>query len=49
MIKAGKKLDILATNDLDDPSAASPAVAHGMLVIKGSKYLYGIGKKSLSR
>lgn len=45
VIKAGPKLDILATNDLEDPSPASPAAAHGMLVIKGGKFLYGIGKK----
>jgi len=45
VIKAGPKIDILATNELGDGSSASPAVAHGMLILKGSKYLYGIGKK----
>ena len=45
VVKAGHQLDIVATNDLDDPGPASPAAAHGMLVIKGAKYLYGIGKR----
>ena len=45
VIKAGEKLDRLATNDLEDQSPASPAAAHGMLVIKGGRFLYGIGKK----
>ena len=45
VIKAGPKLDIVATNELDDGSSASPAVAPGMLIIKGTKYLYGIGRK----
>ena len=45
VIKAGPKLDILATNDLEDPSPASTAAAHGMLVIKGGRFLYGVGMK----
>ncbi|HEV2971121.1 MAG TPA: PQQ-binding-like beta-propeller repeat protein [Pirellulales bacterium] len=45
VIKAGPNLDILSVNDLDDPGPASPAAAHGMLILKGSKYLFGIGKK----
>jgi outer membrane protein assembly factor BamB len=45
VIKAGHQLDIVATNDLDDPSPASPAAAHGMLVIKGGKNLYGIANR----
>ncbi|HEY2148444.1 MAG TPA: hypothetical protein VGH32_10935, partial [Pirellulales bacterium] len=45
VIKATEKLDRLATNDLEDPSPASPAVGHEMLVIKGGRFLYGIGNK----
>ncbi len=45
VIKAGERLDRLAANDLEDPSPASPAAAHGMLVIKGGQFLYGIGTK----
>jgi outer membrane protein assembly factor BamB len=45
VLRAGPKLDILATNDVGDGSDASPAVSDGKIVLKGSKFLYGIGKK----
>jgi outer membrane protein assembly factor BamB len=45
VLKAGPKLDILATNDLGDGCEASPAVADGKIFLKGSKFLYCIGKK----
>jgi outer membrane protein assembly factor BamB len=45
VIQAGPKLDVLGTNDLGDPSQASPAVAGGRLYIKGGRNLYCIGSK----
>jgi outer membrane protein assembly factor BamB len=45
VIQAGPKLDLLATNDLGDPSQASPAVSGGRIFLKGRKHLYCIGKK----
>jgi outer membrane protein assembly factor BamB len=36
----------LAINDLGDGGAASPAVAHGRLYLKGNRFLYCIGKPS---
>jgi outer membrane protein assembly factor BamB len=45
VLPMGSRFEILATNDLGDDSAASPAVAHGRLFIKGARYLYCIGKK----
>jgi outer membrane protein assembly factor BamB len=45
VLKAGPKLEVLATNDLGDPSEASPAVSDGKIVLKGSKYLYCVGEK----
>jgi outer membrane protein assembly factor BamB len=45
VIKAGPKLEVLATNDLADPSEASAAVSDGKIILKGSRYLYCIGKK----
>jgi outer membrane protein assembly factor BamB len=45
VLAAGSRLETLATKDLGDDSAASPAVAHGRLYIKGRKYVYCIGKK----
>jgi outer membrane protein assembly factor BamB len=44
VLKAGPKLDILATNDLGDGSAASPAVADGKLFLKGRKWLFCVGE-----
>ncbi len=45
VVRPGEKLDIVAKSDLDDPSAASPAVSNGRIYIKGSRRLYCIGKK----
>ncbi|HTU18172.1 MAG TPA: PQQ-binding-like beta-propeller repeat protein [Gemmataceae bacterium] len=45
VVKAGAKLDVLAVNDLEDRSQASPAVANGYIFLKGRKYLYCIGDK----
>ncbi|HEV3436354.1 MAG TPA: PQQ-binding-like beta-propeller repeat protein [Gemmata sp.] len=45
VLKAGPKLDILATNDLGDSGPASPAVADGKLFLKGRKWLFCVGAK----
>jgi outer membrane protein assembly factor BamB len=45
VLQAGPTLKILATNDLGDASEASPAVSDGKIILKGSKFLYCIGKK----
>lgn len=45
VLKAGPKLEVLATNDLSDASQASPAAANGRIILKGRRFLYGIGKK----
>lgn len=45
VLQAGPKLEVLATNDLNDPSQASPAVADGRLYLKGRRHLYCVGKK----
>jgi outer membrane protein assembly factor BamB len=45
VIKAGPKPEILATNDLDDGSQASPAVAEGKIYLKGRHFIYCISKK----
>jgi outer membrane protein assembly factor BamB len=45
ILRAGPKLDILAVNDLSDPSRATPAVAGGRIYFKGTRYLFCIGKK----
>jgi outer membrane protein assembly factor BamB len=43
VIKPGPKLDIVATNVLDEPIYASPAVYNGQLFLRGDKHLYCIG------
>lgn len=45
VLKAGPKLDVLATNDLGDAGHASPAVADGRLYLKGRKWLFCVGAK----
>lgn len=48
VLPVGPKYEPLATNDLGDSGPASPAVAHGRLYLKGSRYLYCIGSSGRS-
>jgi outer membrane protein assembly factor BamB len=45
VVQTGDKLELLASNDLGDPSPASPAVADGRIYLKGQRYLWCIGAK----
>jgi outer membrane protein assembly factor BamB len=46
VLKAGPKLEVLATNDLGEGDPyTTPAVARGRLYIKGRNYLWCIGEK----
>lgn len=45
VVQAGAEHKVLATNSLDEPVFASPAIAGGSLYIRGSKNLYKISKK----
>ncbi len=45
VVRAGPKVEVLATNDLGDPNHASPAVSRGRLFIAGLKNLYAIGNR----
>lgn len=45
VVKAGEKFEILATNDLNDASHASAAVADGKMFLKGRKMLYCVATK----
>jgi outer membrane protein assembly factor BamB len=42
VLKQSDKLELLATNRLDDPIDASPAIAGKQLFLRGEKYLYCI-------
>lgn len=44
VIAAGPEYKLLATNSLDEPVLASPAIAGGSLYIRGAKNLYKISK-----
>jgi outer membrane protein assembly factor BamB len=48
VLPLGANYEPLAINDLGDGGAASPAVAHGRLYLRGSRYLYCIGKSRKS-
>ncbi len=45
VVRVGKELELLATNDLGDPCPASPAVSDGRIYLKGQRYLWCIGAK----
>jgi outer membrane protein assembly factor BamB len=40
VLKRGSTLEVLATNRLDDPIDASPAIAGSQMFLRGRKYLY---------
>jgi outer membrane protein assembly factor BamB len=47
VVKAGPKLEVLATNDLGGGgnTGASPAIANGRIYLRDSGFLYAVGKK----
>ncbi len=48
VLKQGPKVEILATNKLDDKTDASPALVDNEIFIRGQKHLYCIGGKTAS-
>jgi outer membrane protein assembly factor BamB len=45
VLKAGDKLEVLATNEIGEENRASPAVSDGRIFLRGDKHLYCIQKK----
>jgi len=45
VIKAGKKYEHLATNQMGELCMATPAISEGLLLIRGRDHLFCIGKK----
>ena len=45
VLKAGDKLEVLATNEIDEENRASAAVSEGRIFLRGDKNLYCIQKK----
>jgi outer membrane protein assembly factor BamB len=44
-VKPGPQHEVLASTSLDEPVAASPAVAGGRLYVRGEQHLYAIGAR----
>lgn len=44
IIKAGTRHEVLATNSIEEPVFASPAISNGMIFIRGEKHLYCVSK-----
>jgi outer membrane protein assembly factor BamB len=44
VVKAGPKFEVLATNQMPDQIAASPAIANGRIYLRGFKALYAISE-----
>ena len=45
VLQAGAEFRVLAVNDLDDPTHASPAIAGGRLYFVGGRMLHCVGNK----
>jgi outer membrane protein assembly factor BamB len=45
VLKAGDKLEVLATNEIGEENRASAAVSDGRIFLRGDKNLYCIKKK----
>jgi outer membrane protein assembly factor BamB len=44
VVQAGSTFELLATNDLGEPTAASAAVSGGRIYLKGNRHLFCVGK-----
>ena len=44
VIKAGPEYELLATNTMGEVCLATPAISEGMMFVRTSKHLFGIGK-----
>jgi outer membrane protein assembly factor BamB len=44
VLKAGKSLEVLATNEIPERILASPALVDGMILLRGEQHLYCVGQ-----
>jgi outer membrane protein assembly factor BamB len=44
VVSAGQEFKILATNSMGEPLMATPAIAGGMMYVRGQQHLFAIGK-----
>ena len=48
VVKAGRKYELLAKNTMGQPLMATPALAQGVLILRGKNALYAIGERKTS-
>jgi outer membrane protein assembly factor BamB len=46
VIKAGPKYELLAINPIGEAMMATPAISDGMIVIRGTSHIFGIGERA---
>lgn len=44
VVKAGAEFELLASNSMDEPLMATPAIAGGALIVRGANQLFSIGR-----
>jgi outer membrane protein assembly factor BamB len=47
VVKAGREFELLATNPMGEVCMATPAISHGMLIIRSKDHVYGIGEPAV--
>ena len=45
VVKAGPTFEVLATNPIGEPILATPAIADGVLYVRGQQHLFAVGEK----
>jgi outer membrane protein assembly factor BamB len=49
VVKAGQQFEILAVNPLGEPCMSTPAIADGMLLVRTQHYVFGIGRREVTK
>ena len=45
VIKAGRKFEVLAKNEMGEPTSASPVISNGRIYFRTFEAMYAIGKQ----
>jgi len=49
VVKAGPKFELLAKNPVGEPIMATPAIAKGMLVMRGEHHVFAVSEERTGR
>ena len=49
VVKAGRQYELLSRNTMGQPLMATPAVSHGMLIVRGDKAIYALGERKSAK